>query len=79
MKVRDIITKLQRRFNADDDILCHLWQVADIVGRANDRDIQISQKIAMDILSDIEDNIDCEYGVNWTVIDTFTNSHIESD
>jgi len=79
MKVQDVIEQLSQLYNKDDVILVHMWQPEDIIIQAKDRDIAISQKEAEDILGLIEHSIDCSIGVNWDVVDCFTDSYKEDN
>ena len=79
MKVEEFIDQLNQRYNKDDVILVHLWQPCDVLLRAEDRDITLNESEAEDILGCIEHKIDCEVGVNWDVIDCFTDSYVEDN
>jgi hypothetical protein len=45
------------------------WSVDDVIGRAEDRDISITEEQALDVLNSLEHNHDCNEGINWLVID----------
>lgn len=53
------------------------WSVDDVIGRAEDRDIKLTEDQALDILSLLESKHDCNIGINWDVIDYHTDCLLE--
>ena len=49
------------------------WCVDDVIGRAEDRDIELTEDQALDILSLLESKHDCNIGINWEVMDIWTD------
>ena len=60
--------------NFFEDTIHIEWCVEDIIDRAKDNDINISEEQARKVLEDVRRYHDCETGVNWDVIDY----HIEN-
>jgi hypothetical protein len=48
-----------------------IWQREDVIGRAEERGIKITDEQADDILDNIDRKQDCEYGISWTTIDCY--------
>ena len=55
------------------------WSVQDILDCAKDNNIKISVNDAKNILCDVNDNHDCEYGINWQTIRCTINDYIEKN
>jgi uncharacterized protein YjaG (DUF416 family) len=53
------------------------WCIEDVLGRAEDRDIELTEDQALDVLSAMESGHDCEIGINWNVIDFHIDEVIE--
>jgi len=47
------------------------WSVEDILDRAKENNINITEKQALKILADIEHHHDASIGINWDVIDSY--------
>ena len=45
------------------------WSTIDIIDRAKERDIKITEEQALEILNNIKRGHDCNIGINWDVID----------
>lgn len=68
MLVEEWIERLQS-LDPKETICIHLWQLSDVFEKSVDMDIEITEKEAREILSDIQDTIDSELGVSWTTIE----------
>ena len=53
------------------------WYTDDVVWRAEEMDIQLTQEEAYKILKMIEKNHDPEVGINWNVIDYYIYDYNE--
>lgn len=53
------------------------WYTDDVVWRAEEMDIQLTQEEAYKILKIIEKNHDPEVGINWNVIDYYIDDYNE--
>ena len=51
------------------DFAVHVWHTADVIFQADQMALPMSQKAAREILKNVEDKIDCEYGLTWSTID----------
>ena len=56
-----------------------IWQREDVVGRAEERGIKITDEQADEILDSIDRKQDCEYGINWITIDCFVDDWRDYD
>jgi len=56
------------------DVITVSWSTEDVISRAEERDIKLSQKTARKILAEVDRRHDASIGINWDVIDTFTDS-----
>ena len=67
------IQKLRDYMVGQDDVIEIRWHIADIMDRAEDRDITLTENEAREILAAILRSHDCNMGINWDVIDTHTD------
>lgn len=51
------------------DCIAIIWDIEDVKGRADERNMKISNKKAREILAAIERHHGCEIGVTWDTID----------
>lgn len=52
-----------------DGKIAIVWSAQDIMNRAEDNDIDITEEQAKDILNSILEKHDCEQGITWDTID----------
>ena len=45
-----------------------IWDISDVVSKAEECDIEITEEEALQIISDIDENHDATIGINWDVI-----------
>lgn len=57
-------------FNPDQEIAV-LWSILDVQHEAKDRDLELTDKEAKDLLDDMSSNHDATIGINWDVINTY--------
>ena len=69
MKVKDFITHLQQYYPPEEKILCIVWQVDDVLYRADELGIEITEEEAEEILNVMNHHHDACIGINWDVID----------
>lgn len=67
MKAKECIERLQT-LDPEESICMHYWQVGDVIGKAEEMGVDITNEEAQEILDEIEDNIDCDLGVSWTTL-----------
>ncbi len=67
--VKDFIADLTNYYDPEDQIAISIWQTGDIVGRAKDRGMSVSQATAEDIIGKIHSNHDASIGISWDTID----------
>ena len=48
-----------------------IWQRADVIGRAEEKGIKITDEQADDILDEIDHHQDCTIGITWVTLDYF--------
>ena len=54
-----------------------VWDIDDVLERANEFGKAVTEKQARDILALCEDRHDCNYGISWDLIDFCTYSIID--
>lgn len=73
--VKDYIEQLQNLYKPDDVIAVHLWQVDDVLGKAEEMEVKLSKGDAEDIIETIHSHIDSEFGITWeTIVTTIQNN-----
>lgn len=65
-------------FINENNELIITWSIEDVIERANERDIELTQEQAKRVLNLMCDKHDCEIGINWDVIDCWIN-HVLSE
>jgi hypothetical protein len=55
------------------DSISITWKVCDIIDRAKENHIKLTQEQAREVLESLEDNHDCNYGITWDMIDDTIN------
>lgn len=72
--VRQYIKQLRTLYKLNDVIAVHLWQVDDVIGKADELDIKLGKQDAEEIIECIHNHIDSEYGITWdTLASTITD------
>lgn len=51
------------------DQIALIWHIEDVAQRAEEQEIEVSEKEAKDILADMLRNLDCNHGITWETID----------
>jgi len=69
MKAKEWIEILKKR-NPEEVVCIQMWVAEDVIQQSADMDEKISKKETQKILGDIENSIDCNYGVTWDNIDS---------
>jgi len=60
----------------DGNSISMTWTVTDVMDRADERGIQLTDEQCVDILADINRYKDADIGINWEVIDTYTDMYL---
>lgn len=71
MKVKDLISMLQKRYSEDDDIVNVFWQRADIIQHAEQHNQILTPEEVDEVLLLMENKHDACVGINWDVIDVW--------
>lgn len=69
--VKDLIKHLSDSYAPDDVIAASIWQVEDVMARADDIGRTVSKTDAVQIVRLLERNHDANVGISWEVIDTY--------
>lgn len=69
MRMDELIKRLQRQYHPETELVAVFWQKDDVLTRAKDRGLVISDEEAGDIVEALEDRHDACIGINWDVID----------
>jgi hypothetical protein len=56
-----------------EEIIVERWSIEDVIDRAKERGIKLSKKVAKEILYQIDHKHDACNGINWDVIDYYTD------
>ena len=74
--VKEKIEHLQRNYSPDDTIAIHVWGVVDVILHAKERDIEVTEDRAIEILNSIESGLDSSLGITWDTIEGYTDNFI---
>lgn len=69
MRVEDFIKQLQERYHPESEVVAVIWLGGDVIDRAGDRGLTLSDAEASQIVKAMERNHDACIGINWDVID----------
>lgn len=69
MRMEDFIKHLQENYHPQTEVIGVFWQKDDVIARADDRGLTISDADASRIVEALEGNHDACIGINWDVID----------
>lgn len=61
----------------DGKTIAHVWHVDDVMSRARERHINLSDQQCLEILAKIDKGKDASIGINWDVLDVCTDMYIE--
>jgi len=67
MTVNDLIGTLNQ-LPSEQPIAYVLWQPADVKAEAESVVVKLTEQEIKDVLFDMQDNTDCEYGMTWTSV-----------
>jgi len=68
---QDLIQYLQNSYQPGDELAVAIWLVDDVLHRAKERELRVTQEEAKNIVSALDKNHDAETGINWDVIDVY--------
>jgi hypothetical protein len=68
MTVRELIKHLRSNFELDEQVAYHIWTAEDVQFRALEMNVVVTSEQADSIVSAIEDNKDCNYGITWDTV-----------
>jgi hypothetical protein len=75
--VADLTKRLNEQYKPDQHIAIAIWCEEDVIGRAEERGIKVTQEQAQRILDTIENKQDCEIGISWVELDIYTDAELE--
>jgi len=64
MNIQDAIERLSR-YPLDAPVCMVLWLIDDVIKQAAERNMQISDELAAQILESLDDHHDANYGITW--------------
>lgn len=64
-------------FDQETHIAYDIWQVEDVIYRAGESGLQVTNEQAEDILYYMEQNRDANIGLNWDVMDIYIDRMLE--
>lgn len=62
----------------NDDAIFVVWTTEDVIGRAADSDIELTQEEARSILAEVDHRHDANYGINWGTLDYYINEAVSA-
>ena len=65
---KDILEQLKQIEEVERTQISHIWCVEDVLDAASELGVTLTEDQACEVLGIVEDEIDCEIGVNWDVI-----------
>ncbi len=60
----------------DGKTIAHVWSVVDVMDRAKERHINLSDQQCLEILARVDDGKDASIGINWDVLDSHTDDYL---
>lgn len=69
--VAQLIRNLHRQYEPNDHVAVAIWEVEDVMDRAEDRDVPVSRDQAEVIIQRMDDCHDACIGFNWCVVDCY--------
>lgn len=76
MQVKELIREL-KTYSPDEEVAYILWTRADIRGVGKENfGVELSNLECDEILADMHNHSDAEYGMTWITVDTFVDDHI---
>ena len=60
----------------DGKTIAHVWSVVDLMDRARERHINLSDQQCLEILARVDDGKDANIGINWDVLDSHTDDYL---
>ena len=73
--IRDAIKHLQT-YPEDRPVCVVIWLDDDVISRAQERRLEISDELAAEILESLHHNHDANYGITWEHIDAELDKHL---
>jgi len=77
MTVYDLIERL-KVMRMDEPIAFVLWEPADILTEAESMCVELNDQEIEDVLIDMQENADCEFGMTWTSVRCSIENIIET-
>ena len=77
MTVNDLIERL-KQLPKDQSIAYVFWQPEDIKAEADSMSVELNKQEVEDVLFDMQDNADCEFGMTWTSVKCSIENIIEN-
>lgn len=69
--VREVIEHLQKYYDEEEHIAVAIWSVDDVLCRAKERKIKISEEQAQEIIDRIDRQQTATLGITWDTIDCY--------
>ena len=79
MIVSEWIQRLQNEFKPDQHICIHLWQTDDVISKANEMGVAVTEEEAEDVIEGMEHHIDSSLGVSWITVECGIDDFIHKE
>jgi len=76
--VKEVIEHRLNGYKPNEHIAVAIWGEEDVIGRAEERGITITQKEAQEILDSVDHKQDCSIGISWDVLDVYIDELVNS-
>lgn len=68
--VRAVIYYLQQNYSDLDCIACPIWTEDDVIDKATQMNLVLTQQQVEDVLEEIDDEHNPSVGINWDILET---------
>ena len=68
MQAQDLIQRLKEWYKPGEHLAVHIWSSDDIREAAQEMEGEISQEDINNILDNLDNNIDSEFGISWDTL-----------
>jgi hypothetical protein len=77
MQIKQLIEDLTKYHNPEDHVAVHLWCAEDVLEKAGEENVKLSRDDVNEILDDLHNHIDSEYGLCWDTVQSCIEKHLE--
>lgn len=71
--IKELKKHIERNYKDEDHVAFAIWSLDDVLVRAEENEVKISEEQAKKILDTLNDHQDCTQGITWDSIDNALN------